>query len=254
MTLNAIDERFDGDSLDADVWLPYYLPHWSSRVESSATYDLVDGELHLSIPEVQGLWVPDRHEEPLRVSCIQSGSFSGPVGSTIGQQRIHEGDTVREEQPVMWGYTPLYGHIEVTMRGSISPGSMFAFWMSGIEDQPERSGEICVAEIFGETVGDGEAEVGIGIHAFLDPKLTEEFSTLPLPIDVSSDHTYAVDWLPDSITFTVDGRPVRESEQSPDYPMQLMIGVFDYPDRARDPEHVPEMWVSRVFGQPLDGG
>lgn len=33
----------------------------------------------------------------------------------------------------------------MTVRGSVTERSMFAFWMSGIEDQPERSGEICVA-------------------------------------------------------------------------------------------------------------
>ena len=76
-----LDERFDGDALDPDVWFPYYLPHWSSRAESAASYEVRDGELHLTIPVDQGLWCADVHDEPLRVSCIQSGSFSGPVGS-----------------------------------------------------------------------------------------------------------------------------------------------------------------------------
>ena len=40
-------------------------------------------------------------------------------------------------------------------RPSITARSMFAFWMSGIEDRPERSGEICVAEMFGDAVADG---------------------------------------------------------------------------------------------------
>lgn len=131
---------------------------------------------------------------------------------------------------------------------------MFAFWMSGIEDRPERSGEICVAEIFGNDIEGDTVHVGMGLHAFNDPELVEEFSTIPVSIDVAREHTYGVDWRPDSVTFTIDGTVVRETGQSPDYPMQLMLGVFDFPRRAREkgPAPVPKMWVSRVTGRPMD--
>ena len=44
--------------------------------------------------------------------------------------------------------------------------------------------------------------------------------------------------------FSVDGHPVKTVEQSIDYPMQLMLSIFDFPDRA-----VPESTVGypRVF-------
>jgi hypothetical protein len=250
----SLDERFAGDALDTDVWFPYYLPHWSSRASSAATYEVRDGSLHLTIPPTQGLWCPDVHEEPLRVSCIQTGSFAGPLGSTIGQQPFRDGLEVREEQPTMWGYTPLYGHVEVRMRGTITARSMVAFWMSGIEDQPTRAGEICVAEIFGDAVRDGSAEVGMGVKRLLDLALTEDFSADPLAIDVADDHTYAVDWQPGSLAFSVDGSVVRRSDQSPDYPMQLMLGVFDFPAKAGAGEAdvpVPSLVVSHVIGRPL---
>ncbi len=249
-----LDERFAGDALDPDVWFPYYLPHWSSRAGSAATWAVRDGALRLSIPADQPPWCPDLHDEPLRVSCIQSGSFAGPAGSTIGQQPFRDGLVVREEQPTMWGYTPLYGQVEVTMRGVITPRSMVAFWMSGIEDRPERSGEICVAEMFGDAVHDGIAEVGMGLHQFRDPALVEEFATEPLAIDVAEDHTYGVDWRPGSLAFSVDGEVVRRVDQAPDYPMQLMIGVFDFPAKAADDDGdvpVPELVVSHVHGRPL---
>jgi len=249
-----LDEHFTGDTLDPDVWFPYYLPHWSSRSKSAATYSVRDGELHLSIPDDQPLWCADLHEEPLRVSCIQSGSFAGVLGNTTGQQPFREGLEVREEQPTIWGYTPCYGQVEVRMRGVVTPRSMFAFWMSGIEDRPERSGEICVAEVFGEAVRDGSVDIGIGLHRFRDPALVEEFSTEPLGIDVARFHTYGVDWRPESLAFTLDGEVVRRIEQSPDYPMQLMIGVFDFPARADTDEvevPVPELVVSHVRGRPL---
>ncbi|MDT7694148.1 MAG: hypothetical protein QOI75_3515 [Pseudonocardiales bacterium] len=249
-----LEERFTGDTLDPDVWFPYYLPHWSSRGRSAATYSLRDGELRLSVPVDQPLWCADLHDEPLRVSCIQSGSFAGPLGSTVGQQPFRDGLQVREEQPTTWGYTPLYGRIEVRMRGVVTARSMFAFWMSGIEDRPEHSGEICVAEVFGDAVRGGSADVGIGLHRFRDPALVEEFSAGPLAIDVTEFHTYGVDWRPGSLAFTVDGEVVRHLDQAPDYPMQLMIGVFDFPAKAAADDvavPVPQLVVSHVRGQRL---
>ena len=211
------------------------------------------GELRLSIGDDQPLWCADRHSEPMRVSCVQSGSYAGQRGSTVGQQPFAEGLTVTEEQPTFWGYTPHFGSLEVTMRGIVGPRSMIAFWLSGIEDTPERSGEICVAEIFGDAVADGVAQVGLGVHRFRDPDLTEEFATEPLRIDVAEDHSYAVDWRPGSLVFSVDGEVVRELSQAPDYPVQLMLGVFEFPHRhpestAHDP--APELVVSRVRGRP----
>jgi hypothetical protein len=81
---------------------PYHLPHWSFRAASAATWSVRDGELTLTIPVDQPLWCPDLHEEPLRVSCIQSGSFAGPLGSAIGQMPFREGLVVREEQRRCW--------------------------------------------------------------------------------------------------------------------------------------------------------
>ena len=244
-----LDERF-GAELDRDVWFPFYLPHWSSRAASAATYEVGPNGLRLSIPPDQGLWCAELHPDPMRVSCVQSGSFAGPLGSTIGQQPFQAGLTVREEQPDFWGYTPTYGSLEITMRARIGPRSMFAFWLSGIEDSPEHSGEICVAEIFGDAIRDGVAQVGMGVHRFRDPALGEEFGTEPLRIEVSEDHTYAVDWRPGSVDFSVDRTAVRHLEQAPDYPVQLMIGVFDFPTRHPTPDpSPPEMVVSRVLGR-----
>jgi hypothetical protein len=249
-----LDERFAGDSLDPGVWFPYYLPHWSSRAQSAATHSVRDGELHLMIPADHPLWCPDLHDEPLRVSGIQSGSFSGPMGSTIGPQPFQEGLTVTEEQPTFWGYTPQFGRIEVVMRGEISPRSMFGVWLAGIEDRPERSGEILIAEVFGDSIEGGSAEVGMGTRSFRDPKLAGDFSAPRLDLDVSEDHAYAVKWEPGSIELSVDEAPVRRIDEAPDYPMQLMIGVFDFPARdesGRWADHVPELVLSSVTGSPL---
>ena len=251
-TTVSLDERFTGTTLDQDVWLDSYLPQWSSRANARATWAIAEDGLHLSIPVDQQRWCPEQHPEPLRVSCLQSGCFAGPIGSAVGQQPFRDGLEVREEQPTMWGCTPHFGRIEVRMRMAITARSMAAFWLAGIEDRPERSGEICVAEVFGDAVHAGGAAVGMGLHAFRDPALTEEWATEPLAIDVAEVHTYGVDWRPGAVAIEVDGVVVRRVAQAPDYPMQLMIGVFDFPAKAVDaePVPVPELVVERVTASP----
>jgi hypothetical protein len=50
--------------------------------------------------------------------------------------------------------------------------------------------------------------------------------------------------------FTVDGTQVRRIGQSPNYPVQLMLAVFDFPGKATGAGEapVPEMIVSHVLG------
>src|SRR3954447_20211193 len=208
MTTREFEEDFDGPDLDTDVWVPHYLPMWSSRAESAATYVLADSELRLSIPPEQGLWCPDQHE-PMRVSGIQSGVFSGEVGSTIGQQPFRDGLVVRESQAPQWGWTPEYGLLEVRARMDLSPRSMAAAWLAGLEDFPGRSGEICIFEIFGDALQDGDgpatAAVGMGIHPFRDPALTDEFDAPRVAIDAGEFHVFAADWRPQRVDFLIDG-------------------------------------------------
>ncbi len=235
-------DDFEGRDLDRAVWVPHYLPHWSSRAESAATYEVADSELRLSIPREQGLWCPVEHEGRLRVSGIQSGVFSGEVGSTVGQQPFREGLRVREAQPTQWGWTPHHGVLEVRARMELTARSMASVWMVGIEDEPRRSGEICLFEVFGETIGQTGAAVGMGIHPFRDPALRDDFDAPRLPIEVTRFHRYVADWRPGRVDFFVDDEHVRTVEQAPDYPMQMMIGVFDFPDRpaaATHADHVP---------------
>ena len=246
----VFDDDFDGPDLDRSVWLPHYLPAWTSRAQTEATYDVRDSCLHLVIPPDQGLWCADDHRPPLRVSGIQSGSFSGPVGSTVGQQPYRAGLTVREQQPAFWGWTPACGYIELRARAVVTPRSMVACWLVGLEDQPERSAEICVAEMFGNAVTAGTAAVGMGLHAFRDPAVHEDFEAVRLPIDIAEFHDYAVDWGPANADFLVDGVLVRSVPAPPSYPMQVMLAVFDFPEEStgEDADAVPELVVDRLRG------
>jgi hypothetical protein len=245
----VFEDDFDAPELDRTVWLPHYLPAWSSGADTAATFDIGESCLYLTIPPNQGLWCANDHKPPLRVSGIQSGNFSGPVGSTIGQQPYRDGLTVREEQETFWGWTPDQGYIEIRARGVVSKRSMVAFWLAGIEDQPERSAEICIGEMFGDAVVGGESTaVGLGVHAFRDPSVGEDFEAVRLAIDVSDFHTYAVDWTSDKVDFLVDGVQVRTCLKPPAYPMQLMVAVFDFPEKSdgTDADAVPALVVDWI--------
>ena len=128
MTHVGFADHFDGPDLDPDVWLPHYLPAWSSRAATRATYSLRDS----------------------------------------------------------------------------------------------------------------------GLHPFRDPAIVDDFGAVRVPIDVSEFHSYAVDWQPGSADFYVDDELIRSCAQSPDHPMQMMVAVFDFPERAPASDVVPELVVDHL--------
>jgi hypothetical protein len=249
------EDRFRGPDLDPATWLPHYLPAWSSRRRSRASYRVANDGLVLDIPAGHPIWCEGDHQPPIRVSGIQSGSWSGPVGTPRGQQRYRNGLTVREEQDRFEGWLPSSGQVEVSARMDLSPRSMAALWLSGFEDDDaqERCGELCVFEVFGRVLGPAaapSAEVGVGVKAFRDPALTQDFAAPRLPIDVTRPHVYAVAWDAEEARFTVDGTVVRRCPRPPTYPLQLMLAVFDFPEwSVGDDDHlVPTLVVDRIAG------
>lgn len=245
-------DDFTGGRLDTSVWLPHYLPAWSSRAGTRASHRVEDGRLVLDVPVDHPLWCPEDHDPPLRVSGIQSGSWSGPVGSTRGQQRFREGQQVREEQPRFEGWLPSSGRVEIRCAMELSHRSMAALWLSGFEDDEAQlqCGELCVVEVFGNALGEGSAEVGMGVKAFRDPDLVQDFAAPRLDLDVSDFHTYSVEWDEEAATFSVDDVEVRRCPGPPTYPLQLMVAVFDFPQWSTgDDDHlVPRLVVDHIAG------
>ena len=244
-----LDEDFRGPALDPTRWLPYHLPQWSSRAASAARYDLDDDGLVLRVDADQPPWCPEL-DGGTRVSNLQTGVFAGPLGSPVGQHRFSPDAVVREEQPTKRLYTPYLGVIEVRCAASADPDAMVALWMIGFEDEPDRSGEICVCEIFGRDVEPGRGAVGMGVHPFGDPTITDDFARVPLDLDLREPHDYAVRWGPDRVDFYVDRTHVRTVDQSPRYPMQLMLGIYDFtnPERVVAEAYPKRFRVSRVRG------
>jgi len=229
------EDTFDGDKLDESRWLPYHLPQWSTRERAAARYQIGGRCLRLLIEADQQPWCPELDGE-VRVSSLQTGVYAGALGSTIGQHRFNADAVVTEEQPNVRLYTPQYGLIELRAKAIDDPRCMVALWMIGYEDEPARSAEICVCEIFGRDVEPERAKVGMGVHPFGDPDIADDFTTESVPIDAREFHVYAAEWTPEQVSFFVDGEQIRTVPQSPAYPMQLMLGIYEFPadDDASD--------------------
>ena len=89
---------------------------------------------------------------------------------------------------------------------------------------------MCIFEIFGRDVTPGSVIVGMGVHPFGDPSISDDFERVALNLDASEFHDYAADWTPERIRFFVDDELVREVAQSPAYPMQLMLSLYEFAD------------------------
>ncbi|HSK25671.1 MAG TPA: glycoside hydrolase family 16 protein [Jiangellales bacterium] len=241
----VFEDRFRGADLDRERWLPYHLPHWSSRRQSAARYSTGEDGLRLRIDAGQPPWCPELDGDT-RVSNLQTAVVAGPVGSPIGQHRFHPDAVVREAQEDRRLLTVGYGVVELVARMPIDPRTMAALWMIGLEDRPERSGEICVCEVFGREAGPDRALVGMGVHPFGDPDLVDDFDKVEVGIDVTRPHAYAIEWTSDRIGFHVDGRLFKTVRQSPSYPMQLMLGVYEFGGQRPHDRYPKEFRVDRV--------
>src|SRR5215213_4704105 len=104
------EEDFGRPSLAPERWVAHYLPQWTTPDRSAARYDLRPGRLRLRIDADQPAWRAEDGE--MRVSNLQTGTFSGPAGSPRGQHRHRPDLAVRSPQPTRRLYTPSSGLAE----------------------------------------------------------------------------------------------------------------------------------------------
>lgn len=233
-------DDFTGGDLDPKRWLAHYLPHWTTPERSAARYLIDEDGLRLLIEVDQPAWRTEDGE--MRVSNLQTGSFSGPRASEVGQHRHRPDLLVRSPQPTRRHWTPSSGLVEATMRASADPTCMLALWLVGLEERaPEDSGEICVAELFGNALGPERSHVRLGVKAHHDPRLRTEMVDLVLGLDATEEHTYAARWDDRRVRFYVDDVLVHTVRQTLDYPLQLMVDLFEFPvGETRDAKDYPK--------------
>ncbi len=233
-------DDFTGAALHASRWVDHYLPHWTTPERSRARYTLERPGLRLLIEADQPAWRVE--DGRMRVSNIQTGSFSGPLGSDVGQHRHRTGLRVRTPQPTRPLWTPSAGLVEATVQASPDPTCMLGLWLVGFEEtSPQDCGEICIAELFGNQLTPQQAQVRVGTKAHSDPRLLTDMTDVPLPIDATQPHTYAAEWDARRARFYVDDTLIHTVDQGIEYPLQLMVDLFEFPaDDERDPARYPK--------------
>jgi glycosyl hydrolase family 16 len=232
----VFSDGFGEGRLDPSRWVDHYLPHWTTAERSAAHYVLEGDCVRLLVAADQPAW--RTQDGPMRVSNLQTGSFSGPRGSSLGQHRHRHDLRVVSPQPTRRLWTPSSGVVEARMAASADPTCMLAIWLVGFEEaSPLQSGELCIAELYGNAIGPGRSSVRMGIKAHHDPHLRTDMADLVLDLDATEEHTYAAEWDTRDVRFFVDDLLVRTIEQTLAYPLQLMVDLFEFPvgdDREAD--------------------
>ncbi|SEJ70977.1 glycoside hydrolase family 16 protein [Demequina mangrovi] len=233
-------ERFAGEPLDGTLWIPDYLPHWTTPDRSGARYDFTPGGLELLIEHDQRAWRPE--DGDFRVSHLQTGEYGGPLGSNVGQHRIGRDLRVVTERPTRRLWTPpRAGAVEVVASASADPTCMLGIWLVGHEEtSPQDSGEICIAEVFGDKVTATSSLVRVGIKAHHDPRLVTDLRDVALPVDATSSHAYGASWDSEGTAVTFDGVEIYRTDQVLSYPLQLMLDLWEFPHGRREPAAYPK--------------
>ncbi len=239
-------DDFTAPTLDRSKWIPYYLPQWSSREKTQPRYRIEESCLILEIQPDQQPWSPEFNGN-IRVSSLQTGLYSGPLNSADGQHRFSKDLRVREAQPTERTYTPQYGYFELKAKCNILPNNVAALWMIGFEDKPEYSAEICIFELKGHNIREKSAVIGYGVHPFSDPSITDEFYEDEFPVDVTQFNTYAAEWTEREVHFYINDQKIRTIQQSPQYPMQFMLNIYDLSDDSAGHEPM-EFMIDHVCG------
>lgn len=209
------------------MWIPAYLPHWTTPDRASARYNGGTDGLRLRIDEHQPDWRPE--DAPLRVSNQQTAVFAGPYGSRRGMHRHRlDGLTVRTPMPTALLFAPSRGRVDVTVSATRDSGCIVAVWPVGIEHRsPDDAGEICLFEIDAHSIGETETRARVGIKAHHDPRLETDMTELSVPIDAERPHTWTAVWGNGETMIGCEGVVLRRIEQAPEYPLALRVDLFE---------------------------
>ena len=110
---------------------------------------------------------------------------------------------------------------------------MLAAWLVGTGHRaPEDAGEVCVFEIDADAVGDDAARARCGIKAHDDPRLSTDMAEVAVPVDVTGPHTWTAVWGDGETVIGCEGAVVRRVPQEPDYPLFLMVDLFEVGPRS----------------------
>jgi beta-glucanase (GH16 family) len=119
------------------------------------------------------------------------------------------------------GFSQRYGHFEIKAKMPVGPGTWPAFWLLASDNSwpPE-------IDVF-ENLGRYPTQPHMGYFWALANGAATSASTYASTPNLSAAyHVYAVDWRPEAIVFSIDGREVfRGTANIPDKPMYMLINL-----------------------------
>ena len=209
-------DEFDGPELNDKVWLPYYLPHLTTRERAAADYEFRDDAIVIKIekdhPVYRDTW-PNKKKGHMLVSSIQ----------TFEKDGLHAKLKDGHHEPVFDGYTTKYGYFEIRAKIPGGSGGHMAWWMVWCQDKPNQNAEIDIVENpFHIT-----ANMYVNIHAWNDPSIRKEEIRTPLGFDIADTwHVYGFQWDRTGMKFYVDNILMGKSSNSPAYRMATILGFY----------------------------
>lgn len=236
-----MSDDFTSATLRDDLWVGHYLPHWTTPERSRARYELTSTSgIRLLIEEDQLDW--RKEDAPLRVSNLQTGVVSGPIGAERGTHRHRpDGLKVRTETPDRLLWAPTSGRVDVTVSASLDEGCMLAAWLVGAENiSPDQCGEICIFEIDASAIERNQSRARSGLKAHGDSSLVTDMTEIVVPLDASIPHTWSVIWGRNGTVIGCNGVIVKRSPQAPNYPMFLLVDLFEIGPRSTTPGAYPK--------------
>lgn len=211
------NEEFDEPVLNPRKFSDLYLPHWTDGVLGKANYELVDGSIKLKIDENQHGW---RQGTKQQISSIQTGMRDG----------LHIWDKTLDigaHYPAIDNYRTKYGYFELRAKAQKGGGIHSAWWMVGDQHQYDKAAEIDIFEILGKDIHDDKSKVWVTIHPWYDTVIRKQRLDYWVDGDISADyHIYGFEWTPKGMKWYFDGKLVRETQQSPDYKMYTLLGIY----------------------------
>ena len=216
----VLQEEFNDPVLDPAKFSDSYLPHWTTYGQSLARYDVTDGVLSLKIEkEGQGPWW--HGSDVQKVSSIQTGMRDG-------MHLFWDSCYITGHHRAVTNFETQYGYFELRARVPRDGGLHSAWWMIGNEERAGRNAEIDIFEICGPDCKSAKSRVRVSVHPWDDKALSEQSLDHYPACDVSQDfHVYGFEWLPTGMKFYFDGRLVKETSQSPAYPMTTFLGIYE---------------------------
>ncbi|MFK4954192.1 glycoside hydrolase family 16 protein [Lactococcus garvieae] len=191
------------------------------------------------------------------------------------------------------GYATTYGYFEIRAKlSNAGGGGHQAWWLVGMQNDTndwfnsKQTGEIDIIETFFDYSANVQRPVGtkgiteenrqkgiwqVATFGWNDPFFSTSWTdsttatqggaeaVVPGAVGVDSlmneYHTYAVDWEPGSLKFYFDGQLFRTINESPDYPMGMILNIYTDAGSGKHNDIFPKEWaVDYVHVYKKDSG